>query len=147
MILVSKQTHRHQVNLGLTMNETTPYLPGLSPVVGKELLVRFDGGQLSSDGGVLLLREIENGLGLTGKSVTTIERIHRMVTIDPPLPKPFHEGSNWVKGDMVVAVSFDRLDFLRYGKDRSGKRIYRFEVLSDEDIRIARRPVTKSSGT
>ncbi|MDA1326028.1 MAG: IS1380 family transposase [Proteobacteria bacterium] len=46
------------------MNETTPYLPGLSPVVGKELLVRFDGGRLSSDGGVLLLREIENGLGL-----------------------------------------------------------------------------------
>jgi len=64
MILVFEQTHRHQENLRLTMNETTPYLPGLSPVVGKELLVRFDGGRLSSDGGVLLLREIENGLGL-----------------------------------------------------------------------------------
>jgi hypothetical protein len=64
MILVFEQAHRHQENLRLTMNETTPYLPGLSPVVGKELLVRFDGGRLSSDGGVLLLREIENGLGL-----------------------------------------------------------------------------------
>jgi hypothetical protein len=64
MILVFEQTHRHQENLRLTMNETTPYLAGLSPVVGKELLVRFDGGRLSSDGGVLLLREIENGLGL-----------------------------------------------------------------------------------
>ncbi len=46
------------------MNETIPYLPGLSPVSGKELHARFDGGRLSSDGGVLLLREIENGLGL-----------------------------------------------------------------------------------
>ena len=46
------------------MNETIPYLPGLSPVAGKELHARFDGGRLSSDGGVLLLREIDNGLGL-----------------------------------------------------------------------------------
>jgi len=36
----------------------------LSPVAGKELCARFDGGRLSSDGGVLLLREIERGLGL-----------------------------------------------------------------------------------
>ena len=46
------------------MNETIPYLAGLSPVAGKDLDARFDGGGLSSDGGVLLLREIENGLGL-----------------------------------------------------------------------------------
>ena len=30
------------------------YLPGLSPVENKELCVRFDGGRLSSDGGVLV---------------------------------------------------------------------------------------------
>ncbi len=41
------------------MNETIPYLPGLSPVENKELCARFDGGRLSSDGGVLLLRGIE----------------------------------------------------------------------------------------
>ena len=64
MVLVFEQIHRHQENLRLTMNETIPYLPGLSPVAGKELHARFDGGRLSSDGGVLLLREIENGLGL-----------------------------------------------------------------------------------
>ena len=44
------------------MNETIPFLPGLSPVTGKELFARFDGGRLSSDGGVLLLREVEHGL-------------------------------------------------------------------------------------
>ena len=46
------------------MNETIPYLPGLSPVENKELCARFDGGRLSSDGGVLLLRGIEQRLGL-----------------------------------------------------------------------------------
>ena len=46
------------------MTETTPFLPGLSPVCGKDLLARFDGGQMSSDGGVLLLREIEARLGI-----------------------------------------------------------------------------------
>jgi len=46
------------------MKEPISYLPGLSPVAGKALQARFDGGRLSSDGGVLLLREIETGLGL-----------------------------------------------------------------------------------
>ena len=41
------------------MNETIPYLPGLSPIESKELRARFDGGRLSSDGGVLLFPEIE----------------------------------------------------------------------------------------
>ena len=62
--MLSRPKPFHQENLRLTMNETIPYLPGLSPVSGKELHARFDGGRLSSDGGVLLLREIENGLGL-----------------------------------------------------------------------------------
>ena len=37
-------------------------LPGLSPVLGKSIAARFDGGRLSSDAGVLLLREIEHRL-------------------------------------------------------------------------------------
>jgi hypothetical protein len=48
------------------MTESIPFLPGLSPVGGKELCARFDGGRLSSDGGVLLLREVERGFGLAG---------------------------------------------------------------------------------
>ena len=46
------------------MSEITPFLPGLSPVRGKDLVARFDGGRMSSDGGVLLLREIEARLGI-----------------------------------------------------------------------------------
>jgi hypothetical protein len=44
--------------------EVTPPLPGLSPVGGKSLVARFDGGRLSSDGGVLALREVERRLGI-----------------------------------------------------------------------------------
>jgi DDE family transposase len=42
----------------------TPILPGLSPVAGKPLTASFDAGRLSSDGGVIVLREIASRLGL-----------------------------------------------------------------------------------
>ena len=49
--------------------ETTPALtdpmlplPGLSPVSGKTIVAKFDGGLLSSDGGILILREVEQRL-------------------------------------------------------------------------------------
>jgi hypothetical protein len=37
-------------------------LPGLSPISGKTVIAKFDGGLLSSDGGVLVLREVEQRL-------------------------------------------------------------------------------------
>jgi hypothetical protein len=39
------------------MNNLMLPLPGLSPVSGKTVVVKFDGGLLSSDGGILVLRE------------------------------------------------------------------------------------------
>jgi hypothetical protein len=44
------------------VTDASPPLPGLSPVEGKSLVARFDGGQLSSDGGLLMLREVERRL-------------------------------------------------------------------------------------
>jgi len=41
------------------MNDPMLSLPGLSPASGKPVVVKFDGGLLSSDGGVLALREVE----------------------------------------------------------------------------------------
>jgi hypothetical protein len=46
------------------MVASTPLLPGLSPVQGKAIAARFDGGRLSSEGGLLALREIERRLGV-----------------------------------------------------------------------------------
>jgi hypothetical protein len=42
-------------------------LPGLSPVSGKTVVAKFDGGLLSSDGGILVLREIEQRLGVADR--------------------------------------------------------------------------------
>lgn len=46
------------------MADDAPFLPGLSPVAGKPVQVAFDAGRLTSDGGVLLLAEIERSLGI-----------------------------------------------------------------------------------
>ena len=47
-------------------------LPGLSPVAGKEVVARFDGGRLSSDGGLLVVREIERRLGIADRLAACI---------------------------------------------------------------------------
>ncbi len=44
--------------------ETTPISHDLFPVAGKQVELSFSGDQISSDGGLLLLREVENQLGL-----------------------------------------------------------------------------------
>ena len=54
------------------MRETTPLLPGLSPVTGKTVDAAFDGGKLSSDAGVLVLREVERRLGVADRLATCI---------------------------------------------------------------------------
>lgn len=54
------------------MTEDTLFLPGLSPVDGKQVQVAFDGGLQSSDGGVLLLREVDRRLGLAERLAACI---------------------------------------------------------------------------
>ena len=46
------------------MADDAPFLPGLSPVGGKPVQVTCDAGRLTSDGGVLVLAEIERKLGI-----------------------------------------------------------------------------------
>lgn len=47
--------------------EPTPALPGLSPVGGKAIVARFDGACMSSDGGLLALREVEQRLDIASR--------------------------------------------------------------------------------
>src|SRR5260370_33592630 len=55
------------------MVDITPFLPGLSPVQGKAVVARFDGGRLSSEGGLLALREIETRLGLADRFAACVK--------------------------------------------------------------------------
>jgi hypothetical protein len=47
-------------------------LPGLSPVSGKTLVAQFDGGLLSSDGGIVVLREVEQRLRVADRMAACI---------------------------------------------------------------------------
>jgi hypothetical protein len=55
------------------MADDAPFLPGLSPVAGTPVQVTFDAGRLSSDGGVLVLAEIERRLGIAERLARCIE--------------------------------------------------------------------------
>jgi hypothetical protein len=70
------------------MVDSTPLLPGLSPVHGKAVVACFDGGRLSSEGGLLALREVERRLGLADRLASCLrdprapERVwHRLAEI------------------------------------------------------------------
>ena len=84
------------------MNETIPYLPGLSPVAGKELCARFDGGRLSSDGGVLLFPVIERRLGIADllASCMTDERYPASTT---------HSYADMIRARMFAIASAMRI--------------------------------------
>jgi len=65
----------------------TPPLPGLLLVAGKPIIARFDGGgALSSDGGLLALREIEERLGIARRFAACIDvnagvKMHRLAGV------------------------------------------------------------------
>jgi hypothetical protein len=64
--------------------ETTPILPGLSPVCGKTIVARFDGASMSSDGGLLALREVEQRLAIASRLASCIR--------DPRAPERIRHG-------------------------------------------------------
>jgi DDE family transposase len=66
------------------MADDAPLLPGLSSVAGKPVQVTFDAGRLTSDGGVLMLAEIERKLGIA-------ERLARCLE-DPRAPRRVEHG-------------------------------------------------------
>jgi len=72
---------------------------------------------------------------------------HAEIKLPFALPPPFHESdTQWVKGDMVNAVSYDRLELLRLGKDKSGKRRYLTMPIGDDLLRIVQQCVLHSVG-
>ena len=55
------------------MGEGTGILPGLPAVAGKPVHVSFDGGRLTSDGGILLLAAVEQRLKIAERLAACIE--------------------------------------------------------------------------
>jgi Transposase DDE domain group 1 len=59
-------------------------LPGLSPVDGKPVVARFDAARMSSDGGLLVLREVEQRVGIAHRLAACIR--------DPRMPERVRHG-------------------------------------------------------
>jgi len=104
------------------MTEFMLPLPGLSPVNGKALSARFDGGALSSDAGLLALREVERRLDVAGRlaagiddprdplrtvhSVTDILRFRMLM-----ITAGYEDGidANALRADPVFKLALERL--------------------------------------
>jgi len=90
--------------------EPTPTLPGLSPVGGKAIVARFDGGCMSSNGGLLALREVERRLGIAPRLAACIQ--------DPRAPKRVTHGLNEIIRTRMLMIASGYED----GNDADGLR-------------------------
>ncbi len=81
--------------------EPTPALPGLSPVSGKAIVARFDGGCMSSDGGLLVLREVEQRLDIASRLAACIQ--------DPRAPERVIHGLDKIIRTrlLMIAAGFE----------------------------------------
>ena len=71
---------------------------------------------------------------------------HRQIDIRPLLPARWASDGVWIKGDMVYAVSFRRLNFLTHGKTRQGKRNYHVAPVNEDNLIEIRRCVLRAMG-
>ena len=62
------------------------------------------------------------------------------------LPDPFHEQTMWAKCDMVAAVTLERLDFFRAGRDENGKRLYIKPKLPNDDFETIKQAIRAGLG-
>ena len=82
-------------------DDATPILPGLSPACGRAIEARFDGGLMSSDGGLLMLREVERRLGIARRLAACID--------DPRAPVRIRHGLDEVIRFrmLMIAAGYD----------------------------------------
>ncbi len=126
-------------------------LPGLSPVNGKALSARFDGGALTSDAGLLALREVERRLDVAGRLATGIDdprdparTVHSIADILRfrmlLIAAGYEDGidANALRADPVFQLALERLPGARDLCSQS--TISRLETLPDRRmlLRLAR---------
>lgn len=74
-------------------------------------------------------------VSLSASAPQKVMLYHTEIEIPFPMPEPFSSQRVWVKGDMINAVGFQRLDLIRNGRDINGKRQY-FTKLVGEDAMV-----------
>ncbi len=64
-----------------------------------------------------------------------IKPYHHLITWDVPFPEPYNSPFHWVKGDMIYAMSFERLSMPFVNKDGKGKRNYVNRYLPENQLK------------
>lgn len=75
-----------------------------------------------------------------------VEDYHCEINLPRALPPPFGVNPMWAKCDMLATLGFARLELLRAGKDRSGKRKYIQPVIGTAALMRVRTAVLASLG-
>jgi mRNA interferase MazF len=95
------------------------------------------------------IKERGNLVTVVPLSTTDPKRImpyHCKIIIPFALPAYWNKNECWIKGDMVNAVGFHRVDLLVLGKDSQGKRIYQKETIPPELLQKIQSCVLHSLG-
>ena len=89
------------------MDDITPLRFDLPAVARRKLTVDFDGGNQSSDAGVLLLRAAEQKIGVIGRMAAAlpdrIAAVHKYVTRDAPSARMVVSNAEDSSGITVLA--------------------------------------------
>lgn len=71
---------------------------------------------------------------------------HAQIDLRPELPEPWSSDAIWVKGDMINAVGFHRLDLIRLGRAEGGGRMLLLQPLPGETLATIRRCILAGLG-
>jgi mRNA interferase MazF len=127
------------------------------PVVGTILLCDFNSGfrepEMVKKRPVVVIspkigsrRGICTVVALSSTAPVPVMSYHCQIDIIPTLPSPLSSTGIWVKGDMINAVGFHRLDLIKTGKDFRGKRQYHYQPVSAQDLKQIRECVLMGLG-
>src|SRR5436305_10479029 len=103
------------------MSEDSPLPFDLPSVARKKLSVGFDGGQLSSDAGVLVLRGVERKLGLADRLASCIREWRKPERIEHPLAemlrlRMFAIASGYEDADDCDSLRYDPVFKMAVGR-------------------------------
>jgi uncharacterized protein YifN (PemK superfamily) len=62
------------------------------------------------------------------------------------LPGSLSTKPTWAKCDMILTVSMDRLDRVKTGKDKNGKRLYSSQAVTEDDFKAIKKSVLYALG-
>lgn len=127
------------------------------PPTGTIVTANFDEGFIEPEMvkrrlAIVISPNIENRFGLctiVPLSTSPPEQemdYHAKIVIPFQLPAYWGPKERWIKGDMIYSAGFHRLDLLKLGKDRSGKRIYQTKTLPSGMMKIVNQCVLNGLG-